>query len=59
MFGAIAWAVAVFILVFLALNVAEKALHRLRHNPDTSSRWGVWVFSILASLYALINTLGR
>jgi hypothetical protein len=53
------WAVAVFTLVFLVLSVVEKVIHRLRNNPDTNYRWGVWLFSVLASLYALIDSIGR
>ncbi len=59
MISAVIWSVVVFAVVFVALDWAEKQIHRLRHNPDTSYRWGVWVFALLASIYSLITSLGR
>jgi hypothetical protein len=44
---------------FAVLMVLEKALHRWRHNADRSYRWGVWVFAVLAGLYAFVTSLGR
>lgn len=57
--SAIAAALVVFVVVFAILSFIEWLFHRLRHNPDTSYRWGVWLFAILAGLYIFINNLGH
>lgn len=59
MITALAWAMVVFGVVFVGLGLVERGLHRWRHNPDTSYRWGVWLFSILAAIYTFITALGR
>lgn len=59
MIAAAGVALAIFVIVFSGLSVIEAGIHKLRHNPDTSYHWGVWLFSILAAAYAFVTSLGR
>ena len=59
MFESAIVALAVFGISFIVLNFAEGWWHKQRHNADRSYRWGVWVFSILAALYAFAFSFGR
>lgn len=51
--------VAVFVLTFAVLSIAEKIIHKATHNPDKSYTVGVWVFATLAGMYAFLTSLGR
>jgi hypothetical protein len=48
-----------FVIVFAALSGVEKLIHRLTKNPDQSYKLGVWIFSVLAAVYAFLTSLGR
>ena len=52
-------ALVVFLIVLAALSLIERLIHHLRHNPDKDYRWGVWLFAILAAMYAFISGLGH
>ena len=49
----------IFGLSYLVLDVIEKWWHERRHDKSKSYRWGVWVFAVLAGLYAYLTSLGR
>ncbi len=55
-FGAAAIVLGVTLLI---LEGIERLWHRLMHHPDHSYHWGVWLFGILAAIFAFINDLGR
>jgi Ni/Fe-hydrogenase subunit HybB-like protein len=56
---ALVTAVGVFVVVLAGLMLAEKLIHRLTHNHDRNYRWGVWLFALLAAVYAYLTSLGR
>lgn len=51
--------VIVFAATFVVVMAAEKLLHKVAHNPGRSYRWGVWVFAVLAGVWAAVTNLGR
>ena len=59
MLHAILIGIFVGLVCFNLLYFVELWWHKRRHNRDRSYRWGVWLFSILAALYAFLTSLGR
>jgi hypothetical protein len=51
--------VVVFVLVFAVLSLFEIIIHHLLHWKSKNYRYGVWLFAILAALYAYVTSLGR
>ncbi|MBW3538611.1 hypothetical protein KY386_03940 [Candidatus Parcubacteria bacterium] len=57
--GAVAVGLLAGAVSFAVLSLVEQLIHKLTRNPDTSYRWGVWVFSVLIALYVFLTNLGR
>ncbi len=59
MTAALLTALVVAILVFGLLMLIERWWHNFRKSDDRSYRWGVWLFALLAGVYAFLTSLGR
>ena len=52
-------AAVAFAVSLVGLNLVEKLIHKLTHNPDRSYQIGVWLFSILIGIHFYFGYLGR